>query len=290
MLHQNLNVSWANPLENTIERYEFISAITKRWKFYILEEGNIDSELDYYDPMQQNIIMSPKAYNQKKFFWIKYFFYDHDVNRLLNSFLIILFCFFSFFIFSKNKSDIFRSLILSPKKINLVYLGIILSNLMWFFLSPQMRYGGYGIIGGSLIFISSITLCNLKFEKKIFTNISIFLIFISACYFLNKNITRISNHFSKQSYVNNSFWPSYKTKIKGEDYITKKFNDVDLNLVLTAENIKEKPLQCGNLKMLCLPEERIVCISSIKVKNGYYFISNDNKKCLSQFKQNYWQH
>jgi len=100
----NYNVSWANPIENTKERYEFISAISKRWKFYILDEANISSELEYYEPMEKNIILSPKSHNDSNFFWIKYFFYDHDVKRLLNTFLIIFFCFMSFLHFQKKNS------------------------------------------------------------------------------------------------------------------------------------------------------------------------------------------
>ena len=38
--------------------------------------------------------------------------------------------------------------------------------------------------------------------------------------------------------------------------------------------------------MLRLHEERLVCISNIKVNKGYYFISNNNKECLLQFKKN----
>ena len=286
----NYNVSWANPIENTKERYEFISAISKRWKFYILDEANISSELEYYEPMEKNIILSPKSYNDSNFFWIKYFFYDHDVKRLLNTFLIIFFCFISFFIFSKKKFNFFNFLILYPKKNNLIYLAIIFANLMWFFLSPQMRYGGYGVIGGSLIFLTSKILSSYQIEKKHFLIVSIFLIFISSFYFLSKNITRIAKHINSDNKTSVSLWPIYNNKIIGEDYKKETINNIELNLILTPDNIIDKPVQCGNLKMLCLPEERLVCISKIKVNKGYYFISNNNKECLLQFKKNYWQH
>ena len=287
----NYNVSWANPIENTQERYEFISAITKRWKFYILDEANIKTELDYYEPMEKNIILSPKEYNDNKFFWINYFFYDHDAKRILNTFLIIFFCFISFLIFSKKRYIFLEGLVLYPKKNNFVYFGIIFASLMWLFLSPQMRYGGYGVIGGSLIFLSAIILSSYKIERKNFHIVSVFLIFISSFYFITKNITRITDHINSQDNVNLSVWPKYNEKKIGIDY--KKItinNNIELNLILTPDNIIKKPIQCGNLKMLCLPEERLVCVSEIKVKNGYYFISNNNKECLIQFQKNYWQH
>ena len=284
------NVSWANPIENTIERYEFISAITKRWKFYTLEEGNLESELDYYEPMQKNIILSPAEYNKSKLLWINYFFYDHDVKRLLNAFLIVLFSFISFLIFSKNKSNFVNSLILNPKKNNLFYIAILFTNLMWFFLTPQMRYGGYGVIGGSLMFLSTLILSELKIKKEYFIKVSFFLIFISSSFFLYKNTVRILDYIDKRNIGISSLWPIYNEKIINKDYKIKKIDNINLNLIITPNNIIDKPLQCGNLKMLCLPEERLVCISKIRVKKGYYFISNKNKKCLSQFKQNYWQH
>ena len=37
--------------------------------------------------------------------------------------------------------------------------------------------------------------------------------------------------------------------------------------------------------MLRLHEERLVCISNIKVNKGDYFIFNNNKECLLQFKK-----
>ena len=50
-----------------------------------------------------------------------------------------------------------------------------------------------------------------------------------------------------------------------------------INLILTSENmIKGEPIMCGNVDMLCLPYERIVCIADINIKNGYIFIENKN--------------
>ena len=285
----NKNITWAIPNENAKERLEFLTAISKRWKFYILEEANLNNELEYYEPMEKNIILSPELYNHNKFFWLKYWSKDHDVKRLLNAFLIVLFCYLSFFIFAKNKFIILNSLKVKPKKNNLIHLGIILSILMWFFLSPQMRYGGYAIIGGGLIFFSSLILSKYIIPNKQFIAVSVFLFFISSLYFLSKNIPRITNIIIHDK-SNISLWPLYNDKIIGKDYKQVIKNGVKLNLILTPKNIIKNPVQCGNLEMLCLPEERIVCISNINFNKGYYFISNKNNKCLLQFKKNYWQH
>ena len=100
----------------------------------------------------------------------------------------------------------------------------------------------------------------------------------------------VINSSFESTVINLSVWPKYNDKKIGIDYKKTTLNNIELNLILTPDNIIEKPIQCGNLKMLCLPEERLVCISEIKVKNGYYFISNTNNECLIQFQQNYWQH
>ena len=53
----------------------------------------------------------------------------------------------------------------------LIHCGFILSLIMLFFLSPQMRYGGYSIVGGSLIFYVSLILSEkINFEVKKFHN------------------------------------------------------------------------------------------------------------------------
>ena len=54
--------------------------------------------------------------------------------------------------------------------------------------------------------------------------------------------------------------------------------------------IQGEPIMCGNVDMLCMPDERVVCISNIEKKNNYIFITNKDNECLLQFKKNYWQH
>ena len=70
-------------------------------------------------------------------------------------------------------------------------------------------------------------------------------------------------------------------------------NDVKFNLILTSENMVDGknigPVMCGDVDMLCMPNERIVCISDIKTNNGYIFIKNDKPECLEQSRSNYWQ-
>ena len=282
-------VTWASPSDNARERFELLSAISKRWKFYTMEEANLDSRFDYFEPMKKGLILSPKDYNNNKFFWLKYWHKDHDVNRLLNSFLIVLFCFSIFFILSKNRLKSLISLKLIPLRYNIIHIGFISSILMWFFLSPQMIYGGYAIIGGTLIYYSSLIINKLDISKNRFKFIVAFILILSSSYYLSKNINRIIEiDYDELTHLP---WPKYSKKVLDIDYKQIFINDTKLNLIIKSENmIQGEPIMCGNVDMLCMPDERVVCISNIEKKNNYIFITNKDNECLLQFKKNYWQH
>ena len=288
----NDTVSWASPIENAQEHFEFLTAISHRWHFYVVEEANLQKREQYLEPMLKGIILDPKSYNKNKFFWLKYWSKDHDNAKLLNSVLIILFCFVCFAIFSSNRPKIFQTVNFIQKKYNLIHIGLFLSILMWFFLSPSMRYGGYPVVGGTLIFYTSIILSNYKNNHKKFNYIAIFLLLIPSLYFFTKNINRVIKITHENKFTNFP-WPEYSSKSLEKDYKEIKVNGVKLNLILTSENMVQGknigPVMCGNVDMLCMPNERIVCISDIKTNNGYIFIKNDKPECLEQIRSNYWQ-
>ena len=68
----------------------FLSAIAKRWKFYSMEEGQIDNRYDYYEPLLKGQILDPKKYNDESFFWLKYWSKDGDIARIGNTLIIII--------------------------------------------------------------------------------------------------------------------------------------------------------------------------------------------------------
>ena len=288
----NDKIPWASPIENAREHFEFLTAISHRWHFYLTEEANLEKREQYLKPMNEGIILDPRSYNENKLFWLKYWSRDHDNAKLLNSILIILFCFICFSIFSKNKINIFYPLNFKPIQNNLIHVGLFFSILMWFFLSPSMRYGGYLVIGGTLTFYSSLILSKYTINDKKFNYVAIFLLLIPTSYFVIKNITRVVNIISENKFTNFP-WPENKHKTLGIDYKEIIINGVKLNLILTSENMVEGknigPVMCSDVDMLCMPNERIVCISDINTKNGYIFIKNNKPECLKQIKNNYWQ-
>ncbi len=282
-------ITWSSPKENVEERYEFLSSISKRWKFYSIEEGNLENKYDYYKPMIENKILTPKEYNLKKFFWFKYFFKDGDTSRIINTLLIILFPFIIILIFKEKNINISTS-----KNFKLssyfIIIGIFFSSIAWIFMSPQMRYGGYAIIGGGIILLFSFYLNKFSLKEKILNIIFLIFLFVSLFYFSFKNLS-----YSIDDFINERFdifpWPNYSKKIENYDYISRNKDGLRLNLVIRSTGTNQSgPRMCGNINMLCLPSDRLICIDEIKIINDYIFISNKNSQCLLQFQKNYWQH
>ena len=54
----NDKVSWASPVENAREHFEFLTAISHRWHFYVVEEAKLKNREQYLEPMNQGIIKS----------------------------------------------------------------------------------------------------------------------------------------------------------------------------------------------------------------------------------------
>ena len=53
----NDKVSWASPIENAQEHFEFLTAISHRWHFYVVEEANLQAREQYLEPMLKGIIL-----------------------------------------------------------------------------------------------------------------------------------------------------------------------------------------------------------------------------------------
>ncbi len=283
------SISWANPGENINERYELLSAISKRWKFYSIEEGNLENRYQYYNQIINNTIMSPEEYNSKKLYWLKYFFYDHDYHRFINIVLFALFFSLSlFFISSKNKYPSYNNEI--GLNIKLILFGLLFSILFWFFTSPQMRYGGYPIIGTFIIILIGNYLSTRKFEESTLLKLSNLFILFGIIFFGFKNIESSTKDLNNNNF-DNFPWPNMSKKIENVDYYSEVYNGVKINFITKNDNsFTGSPRTCGNLSMPCLSSGRKVCISDLYIKSGYIFIINNNSKCLKQFKENYWQH
>ena len=110
------------------------------------------------------------------------------------------------------------------------------------------------------------------------------MIYVSA-----KNYNRISNFnlddFQKFPY------PNYNEYKLNKEYINYSINNFNINLKKhTKGEVLGEPIRCGNIDMICIPEPLKVCINNIEIMYDYIIVSNSGKKCLDQYKNNYWQH
>jgi len=284
----NKSVFWASPSENVEERYELLTAIAKRWKFYSIEEGNLNSKYEYFEQIENEKIMSPKEYNSKQFYWIKYFFYDHDYKRLINIFIFsIIFLISLNFTLQKN-----NTLNINTNKTNLKYffLGLLFCIVFWFFASPQMRYGGYPLISSFFAGIIVYLFRNKDIKEKSFRYFRFFFIFMAIFYFGYKNVNSSISDILNNNYKNFP-WPNISQKIENIDYFSENYNGLEVNFIKKNDDVDlGSPKTCGEVSMLCMASGRKVCISKLFTKRNYIFVLNNNIECLEQFRKNYWQH
>ena len=75
------------------------------------------------------------------------------------------------------------------------------------------------------------------------------------------------------------------------DFYSEIYNGIQVNFITKNDNLNNgSPKTCGDVSMPCLASGRKVCVSELYTKLNYIFVPNTNKKCLEQFKKNYWQH
>ncbi len=284
----NKQISWASPKENVYERYEFLSAIAKRWKFYSIQEGELNNKYEYFDKIENNQIMTPKEYNSNSFFWIKYFFHDHDYKRLLNLFVFSLIFFSLSFVVIKKNTNQTDNPKLSYLKFYL--LSLICSIILWFIMSPQMRYGGYPLFASLLFFFPSLLYTHNNLTNNKFVLFRNTFLILGIIYFGYKNINETFKDFTNHEFKNFP-WPNISQKFENIDFVSENYNGIPINFITKRDDIFDgSPKMCGNVPMPCLPSGRKTCISSISIKHQYIFVSNNNKKCLEHFKKFYWEY
>lgn len=277
-------ISWAVPIDIVIERFSVLSAISKGWAFYLKDLTEIE-HINYYFPLlENNQIIHPKIYSKNIFFWPIYWFHDHDTSRAANILILITFAFLIFLITKNRKIEKKRTF-----NQRILFISFLLSLIFWFISSPQTRYGGYAIIGITVVYFYYFFFLKYEYNKNKNNFIFVLLISLSLFYITNKNINRLMN-FDYKTFQKFPF-PNYTENILNEEYEVFYLNNFTINLKKHDENkIIGEPIMCGNIKMICIPEPIKDCISEIRVSHKYVFVSNTKDKCYQQYIRNYWQH
>ena len=276
-------LDWGVGIEHARYRFYHLSAQSKGYLLWLLNENLIKNIFDYYNYRETIFFESPESYLKNKN-WVKYWWkYEYDINRFLN--ILYFFIIFVILNFIFNFKDIEFKKIFRDIRTNA---GIILLFLFpffsWLYLLPQTRYGGYGII---FIFLGFFCLNFFSHLKKNNFYPIILLLFISFVYFEGKNYTRIFNNYNllKNNQTENFY--NYPL-ISNEKIIKNTTLDIEINEISLINNKIGEPLYCYNTKGLCASSFRINCISKITKINNYIFIKPNKKLCADLINKYLW--
>ena len=126
--------------------------------------------------------------------WVENYFFNKVTDYILGiTFLIIIF----FFLF-RNKSYKIKKF--KFKKIDLIYLFLVIFFTEWFLNHPTLRYGGYHIIALIFFVPISLYLTNYNINYKDFIKKAYILIIITSIIFLFRNISRLSDEYKQYNY------------------------------------------------------------------------------------------
>tara|TARA_B100000989_G_scaffold172945_1_gene129635 strand:+ start:421 stop:2226 length:1806 start_codon:yes stop_codon:yes gene_type:complete len=277
-------IDWGVGVEQAKLRFNHLSAQSKGYLLYLVNENFIENIFDYYKFRENQNFISPENY-MKDYNWISIWWkYEYDINRFLNIIFFFIISLTLVVLFNYNKIN-YNKIFENIKTYYLQILFFIFPIFTWFFLLPQTRYGGYGIIFSITCLLSLMII--FKIDKiKVFPFFIIFAISIS--YFEYKNINRIINNYyglNSKELINFYNYPS----IKNNRY--KINNDFGMSIterILNDEDKLGKPLYCFNIKGLCGSSFRLNCIKKIYKKNEYLFVISDQKKCASIIDEYLW--
>ena len=245
-------VKWSIGKEISHWRDEVLKAGVKGWMPYVREN-------------QYKEKIFPKQYNEQfKYNFHKNVFKDPDTEKVL---IVLLICLISIFLnlFSQKKNIIN----IKPNQFNFFILFSIIPAVLWFWLMPYIRYGGYAYLPFSLI----ILYYGLTFRPYHLFKVVNFFFIIGIIYFLSKNIYRIKDELLS---TDNSETPEsfLMTNLGNYEFETKQINN-NREIYISSHN-----WWCGSVPLPCLPGFWKNMDIKIEQKYGYLFVLVNEKEYL----------
>jgi len=234
------------------------------WRNDVLKAG-VKGWIPYVRENQYKDKIFPKEYNEKfKYNFHKNVIKDPDIEKIL---IVLLICLITIFLnfFSKKKSLQNKK----PTQFNLFILYSTIPAILWFWLMPYIRYGGYAYLPFSLI----ILYYSIIFRSyHLFNVVKVFMI-IGIIYFLSKNIFRIQDELVSTN--NLEIAQSFPIPNLGDfKNRVKRINDKK-NIYISSHN-----WWCGNVPLPCLSGFWENMDINIKDKYGYQFVFVDEKEYM----------
>jgi len=278
------NLDWSSENEIIENKYNKLQSDAKGWAFYAKEKFDIKKKFVWNNLIGENFVGYNDYAKMSPIFWFKYWIKDPQYKKIINLAIITLLIFLLTIVNLKNEKNKFYN-----KNIILLIFSFF-SILLWFLLSPQLRYGGYFCF----IYFFSLLFTNffyIKFKKIKNANIVLILL-LSLLYLEAKNIIRI-NHDLKIGNFDKFPWPNYTKLIANEDYITVKdqgliFNKRIYSNNLIFDNSDEYILMCADIDFPCISDGKEVCLGNKEVRNNYDFFlkKEDNNSCITFMNKN----
>ena len=245
-------LKWSAGKEISEWRNEVLKAGVKGWMPYVRENQYKDK-------------IFPKQFNEQfKYNFHKYVFKDPDSEKIL---IILLICLLviSLNFFSEEKNLKIKR----PAQFTLFILCSLIPAILWFWLMPYTRYGGYAYLSFSLI----ILYYSLTFKPYHLFKIANFILIFGIIYFLSKNILRINNELVSNNNLDTA--KSLLIKNLGNYQFKIKQINNEKKIYISSHN-----WWCGNVPIPCLPGFWENMNIKINEKYGYQIISVNQKEYL----------
>jgi hypothetical protein len=156
-----------------------------------------------------------------------------------------------------------------PAQFTLFILCSLIPAILWFWLMPYTRYGGYAYLSFSLI----ILYYSLTFKPYHLFKIANFILIFGIIYFLSKNILRINNELESNNNLDTAKLLLIKN-LGNYQFKTKQINN-EKKIYISSHN-----WWCGNVPLPCLPGFWENMNIKINEKYGYQIISVNQKEYL----------
>jgi len=281
------NLDWSSDIKIIEKKYNKLQSDSKGWPFYAKEKFKIEKKFVWKNLSGNNFVGYNEYAKLLPTFWFQYWIKDPNYKKIINIAAIALLIYILAIINLQKK----REKIKERNRNNLILLIFsFFSILMWFYLSPQLRYGGYFCF----IYFFSLTfkyIFSKKYEKL--NKINIVIIFLIALGYVQvKNFNRLYEDFKELNFINYP-WPNYTNLKYKEDFVSVENDNLFYNKRIYSKNLifdnsNEYILMCGDIDFPCISEGKEVCLGNKEIRNNYsFFIKNkDNKNCLKFMNNN----
>ncbi len=279
------NLEWSTDINIVKQKNYKLQADSKGWSFYAKDFYDIKDKYVWKNLSGENFVGYSEYSKKPPFFWLKYWLKDPNYKKILNIFIINIIIFLFLIINSKKYLEV-DNYNFNKKIIFVIF--TLFSILIWFLLSPQLRYGG--IFGFIVLNSVLIVFVNTLIKRKIQILNYVIIIILIFTYVELKNINRIFDNLNSYKF-NNFPWTNLHNLKINKDFRTSKINNIKFNKrifsnKLIFNNNSDYILMCGNVDFPCIPEGKEICLKEETLFKGYILYKHNKGECYNFMNKN----